>query len=399
MSQTKLIRHSNNSNQTYQASIVRVRSGLGSDVRGGGRLMETKSQKLPQILVGIIGGGYGVSTLLPAISTINEFRVVSVALSGNSISRTEHKDLVGSGVLQVSASEIIEDPLVNMVVIASPPSTQEKFAIAALENGKSIFCEKPAGLDVHATRRIHAAVNATGGFATIGYQFRYDPLIKWLGMKVFEGSLGKIHKVDVQWETSGAINTSMNSWRNDPRKGGGVLRDFASHIFDYMSVVDPSNFKIQDIRPNHLNYGFRGNNLKNDLQDIDFQGLIGSVEFHCRVSRRIPHPLGHKITIEAENGIVQVVHKTPYGINDMFAKHNLGVDHGEIDCTQELDLESITSQMEKYKLDLRQLAVRNLFLDFAILLHGGTAPNLPDFVHGISNQMYVQEVEKALFSK
>jgi len=349
-------------------------------------------------MVGIIGGGYGMSTLLPAIASISEFSVASIAKSRNSCPISDRKDLENNGILFSSADEIIKDPLVDLVVIACPPSYQEKFAITALENGKSIFCEKPAGLDLEATKRINATLHATGGHATIGYQFRYDPLIKWLRMKVADGDLGKIQKVDIRWETSGAAKTPSTSWRNDPEKGGGVLRDFASHVFDYMSVVDPLHFNFQVKDTSILNTKITSNLLEVDAQEIDFEALFGSVQFNCRVSRKIANPLGHRITIQGDKGVAQVVHRNPFRLNDMSARFWEDLNVSGRDCTQELNLGSIDEDLKKFELDVRQLAVRNLFIDFANLLRGGDAPNLPSFDHGIANQMRVEEVGKVLFS-
>ena len=359
--------------------------------------MSSDGSGMPPIVVGIIGGGYGISTLLPALSSLNEFNVISIARSGSSSRIHDRGDLENKKIVFSSPAEIIEDPLVDLVVIASPPSSQEKYAIAALENGKSIFCEKPGGLNVEATRRISAAIDATGGNATIGYQFRYDPLIKWLRTKVAEGSLGKIQKVEVQWETSGAAKTPTTSWRNDPDKGGGVLRDFASHIFDYMSVVDPINFNSYNKNAIATNHWIKSNISQSDIQEINFSALFGSVQFNCKVSRKVTNPMGHKISIQGENGAAQVIHKTPFGLTDMSARLSAGLAVKEEDCTQELNLSGIGEDLERYKLDLRQLAVRNLFTEFAFLLRGGTESNLPNFTQGISNQLHIEEAEKALF--
>jgi predicted dehydrogenase len=357
-----------------------------------------QGQDIPPVTVGIIGGGYGISTLLPALSSISELDVTSIARSGNSNRIYDRRDIVNSRIVLSSAAEIIENPHVDLVVIACPPSSQEKYAVAALENGKSIFCEKPGGLNVEATRRISATIAATGRHATIGYQFRFNPLIKWLSKIVSEGSLGKIQKVDIQWETSGATKTPVTSWRNDPDKGGGVLRDFTSHIFDYMSVVDPLNFDFHNQNATATSHKVRSNILQTDIQEIDFNAQFGSVLFNCKVSRKITNPLGHKIIIRGENGVAQVLHKTPFGVADMSARFWSGMNVKEDDCTQELNLGGIAEELERYNLDLRQLAVRNLFVEFARLLRGGTVFNLPNFGQGVLNQLYIEEVEKALFS-
>jgi predicted dehydrogenase len=364
----------------------------------GSIYMQYKDQKVQPFGVGIIGGGYGMSTLLPAIKSINDFNVLYIARSQKSNSTYGFSDLEDKGIACASASEIIGDPLVDLVVIACPPDVQEKYAIAALENGKSIFCEKPAGLDVDATRRIGKTVVATDGFATIGYQFRYDPLIKWLCKKVSEGGLGKILKVDVQWETSGATKSSSATWRSDLERGGGVLRDFAVHVFDYMSMIDPVYFNniITDI--DHSSCVIKNNRVEADIQEVDFEAFFDSVQFKCRVSRKIVNPLGHKIRIEGENGVAQVLHKTPFGLSDMSARYWSNEEGKEKDCTEQLGLVDVAFEMEKYQLDLRQLAVRKLFADLATQLGGGFVPNLPNFSQGIANQYLVERIQRALLT-
>jgi predicted dehydrogenase len=360
--------------------------------------VQDQGREIPPITVGIIGGGYGISTLLPAISSISGFNVISIATSSIPNRIYGHGNILSKKIAQSSASKIVKDPHVDLVVIACPPSSHEKYAVAALENGKSVFCEKPGGLNVEATRRISATIAASGKHATIGYQFRFNPLIKWLSKIVSEGSLGKIQRVDIQWETSGATKTPVTSWRNDPVKGGGVLRDFASHIFDYMSVIDPLNFGFQNHNAPSASHNVRSNILQKDIQEIDFNAQFGSAMLNCKVSRKIIDPLGHRINIQGENGAAEVLHKTPFRVTDMSARLWSGINVKERDFTKELNLGRILENQEKYNLDLTQLVVRNFFVEFGLLLRGGTAPNLPNFRQGISNQLCIEEFERALFS-
>ena len=364
-----------------------------------GEAVGSEIQDSPPIKVGVIGGGYGISTLLPAISSISEFSLTSVARSRHSNHIYNRSNFENGNIALVSAAEIIESPSVELVVIATPPSDHEKYAIEALENGKSIFCEKPGGLNVEATRKISKAISASGGHATIGYQFRYDPLIKWLSRIVAEGSLGRMQRVDVLWETSGATKTPVTSWRNNLELGGGVLRDFASHIFDYMRIIDPLNFgAYSEVKRNYTNHNIKRNPSPINFQEIDFTTQFGSAEFHCKVSRNVTVPLGHKITIQGEHGVAEAIHKFPFGIVDMSAQYWLKSNMKKEDRTNELGLAAIAENLAKYRLNVRQLAARNLFTEFSKILLGGNALNLPNFDQGISNQLYVEEVEKILFS-
>lgn len=351
------------------------------------------------IRVGIIGGGYGISTLLPAISTLKEFQVYSLARSGNSGRKLERSGSAFQSLSIMSANEIIRDTTIDLVVIACPPVVQEKYAIEALKSGKSIFCEKPGGLNVEATRRIISVVNQTKGYATIGYQFRYDPLINWLTKRVTNGSIGKVRKIDIQWETSGAAKTPVTSWRNNLEAGGGVLRDFASHIFDYLSVIDQSDFKLIDTNYVSIGRNIRSNIQRNDIQEIDFSAQYGEVQLNCKVSRKANNPLGHQIAIEGERGNIRILHKTPFGVKDMSARFWSNAESTGVDCAEELGLGKIAKDLERYGLDLRQLAVRRLFLEFALIFNVGAVSNLPGFGQALSNQLYVEEVQNALYRK
>jgi hypothetical protein len=70
-----------------------------------------------------------------------------------------------------------------------------------------------------------------------------------------------------------------------------------------------------------------------------------------------------------------------------------------VDCAEELGLGKIAKDLERYGLDLRQLAVRRLFLEFALIFNVGAVSNLPGFGQALSNQLYVEEVQNALYRK
>jgi len=93
------------------------------------------------------------------------------AVSGASLVATA--DPVAPGADYADWLELIADPAVEAVVIASPPAAHEALVLACLDAGKRVLCEKPLADTVEACRRIAAA--DVEGLATVGFMRRCDP--------------------------------------------------------------------------------------------------------------------------------------------------------------------------------------------------------------------------------
>src|SRR4051794_6447343 len=88
--------------------------------------------------------------------------------------------------------ELIADPDVDGVIIASPAATHERFAVAALEAGKPVLCEKPLAPDPDASLRIVEAEAALGRRRiTLGFMRRYDTGYRELKARLDAGVIGR----------------------------------------------------------------------------------------------------------------------------------------------------------------------------------------------------------------
>src|SRR5438105_138221 len=86
--------------------------------------------------------------------------------------------------------DLVNDPNVQAVVIASPNDTHARLILAAAEAGKAIFCEKPIDKDLADTDRALAAVSRAGVPLQLGFQRRYDVAHVRSRRLVEEGKLG-----------------------------------------------------------------------------------------------------------------------------------------------------------------------------------------------------------------
>lgn len=97
-------------------------------------------------------------------------------------------DPVAPGAGYADGLELVADPSVEAVVIASPPDTHEALVLACLEAGKRVLCEKPLADTVEACRRIAAA--DADGLLTVGFMRRFDPGYAELKRRLDAGEAG-----------------------------------------------------------------------------------------------------------------------------------------------------------------------------------------------------------------
>src|SRR4051794_11078350 len=81
------------------------------------------------------------------------------------------------GLAARSKEDILHDPDVHVVYVHSKSYAMADLSIEALEAGKAVLCEKPAGRNAADVRRIAEAVERTGGALQVGYCWRFSPAV------------------------------------------------------------------------------------------------------------------------------------------------------------------------------------------------------------------------------
>jgi myo-inositol 2-dehydrogenase/D-chiro-inositol 1-dehydrogenase len=98
---------------------------------------------------------------------------------------------VGVSTIHADALELIADPAVDAVVIASPAATHEPFALACIEAGKPVLCEKPLATSAEAAKRIvDAEIAVERRYLTVGFMRRYDAGYADLKTRLDAGAIG-----------------------------------------------------------------------------------------------------------------------------------------------------------------------------------------------------------------
>ncbi len=94
--------------------------------------------------------------------------------------------------------DVLADPAVQAVVIATPPATHAPLALEALAAGKHVFVEKPMTTSLASAEELVAAVERTGLTLMVGHILTFHPGHIELRRLVREGAIGRVHTVACQ---------------------------------------------------------------------------------------------------------------------------------------------------------------------------------------------------------
>lgn len=183
----------------------------------------------------IVGLGWWGRTLVEAISGQSE-RMRFVAGS----TRTLNDDVKGFAEqhklkLYSSYEEMLEDPGIDAVVLATPHSLHVPQVIAAAGKGKHVFCEKPFALTKAEAEEAVAAVKRAGVALGLGYNRRWHPEMRKLREKIASGDLGVILHVETTMTFPNALFLKPEAWRaNREETPCGGLTPMGVHAIDGM---------------------------------------------------------------------------------------------------------------------------------------------------------------------
>ncbi|MES2373235.1 MAG: Gfo/Idh/MocA family oxidoreductase [Bacteroidota bacterium] len=134
------------------------------------------------------------------------------------------------------ATQLINDPSINAIYIATPPGSHEEYAIASLLAGKPVYVEKPMSIDTASCLRMQAVAEKTGGKLTVAHYRRGLPMFNKVKALIHEKAIGDIRTVRLsmlQQDKSAIIANTGNNWRVDPAiAGAGLFYDLAPHQLD-----------------------------------------------------------------------------------------------------------------------------------------------------------------------
>ncbi len=180
---------------------------------------------------GVLGAGnYANATFLPVMKESRERCALKSIASGSGGKARHSAEKFGFEKVETDSQAILNDPEITDIVLLTPHSIHAVQTIAALENGKNVYCEKPAAIDLLSLAQVRRSVlDHPEHLYMIGYNRRFAPLAREL--KAFFADCAE--PISIHYTVNaGYIPTSH--WTQDPNVGGGRIIGEACHFIDFL---------------------------------------------------------------------------------------------------------------------------------------------------------------------
>jgi predicted dehydrogenase len=190
--------------------------------------------------IGVIGSGFARRVQLPALAHVPGARATAIA-SGRRANAEATAREFGIPTVYDDGVQLVHDPEVDAVLVSSTPASHARFAIAALDAGKHVLCEKPAALHAPEAQNMLAAARAhPGQLAWIDHELRYEPNRRKIRDLIRAGAVGQVRHLELSLKpyirTDGRGQTHLAAapwtWWSDAAQGGGILGAVGSHLVD-----------------------------------------------------------------------------------------------------------------------------------------------------------------------
>ncbi len=193
---------------------------------------------MPEIGIGLVGGGYMGKAHAVALSAVGAVfdtalrpRLATIA-AGSPASAERYARAYGFARAAQDWRDLVADPTVQAVVIASPQSTHRDIALAAFALGKPVFCEKPLGASLDDGLAMVAAAEASGLVNMIGFNYVRTPATQYVRQLLTERAIGDITWFRAEHTEDFLADPALPAtWRTEGR-ANGAMGDLSPHIIN-----------------------------------------------------------------------------------------------------------------------------------------------------------------------
>jgi UDP-N-acetylglucosamine 3-dehydrogenase len=182
--------------------------------------------------------------------TLRKFGDVRRFYASRDMAKAEayNKEFGGAGAFG-SYEAALADPLVDAVLVATPPSTHLELTLAALAAGKHVIVEKPPFMRAADFDAVERARDAAGKRVMVAENYFYKPLAEALRRTIAAGDIGEVKILSVN---ALKAQKSKGDWREDEGlAGGGALFEGGIHWVNFMANLGLPVLDVHGFRPGH----------------------------------------------------------------------------------------------------------------------------------------------------
>ncbi len=185
----------------------------------------------------------------PALQKAARSELVSV-MRRDGAKAADYAKRHGVGRFTDRVDDMLADPDLDAIYIATPPNSHAEYAVRALRAGKNVLLEKPIALNAAECDAIETALAETNGKLSVAYYRRALPRFERLRQLIEKGEIGDIRMIEVR-HFKRADDVSPQLWKTDPAVGGGgTFVDVQSHTLDWLTYVFDRPLTISGLQTN-----------------------------------------------------------------------------------------------------------------------------------------------------
>lgn len=187
--------------------------------------------------VGLIGTGFARRVQLPALRLVSGATVTAVSSGSLERARAVAREFDVPHAFE-GGEPLARSSEVDLVIVSSTPDAHARHAIAALEAGKHVLCEKPMALTAGEAEAMLEAADRSPGLARIDHELRYEPNRRRVRDLIRAGAIGSVLHIELllkpylRGDGRPQAFDAPWSWWYDAARGGGILGAVGSHLID-----------------------------------------------------------------------------------------------------------------------------------------------------------------------
>jgi predicted dehydrogenase len=182
-----------------------------------------------KLRIGLVGCGRIAQLIhLRVLAGLPDAELIALA-DADPVRLQEAHGQVRSARLFTHYHELYEQGGAEAVVICLPSHLHAAAAIAAFQQGLHAYVEKPVATTLEDGTRLLQSWHSNGRVGMVGFNFRLHPLYQKARKALTEGRIGLVVGAVAVFSSAAQM---LPPWKQDPRTGGGVLLDLASHLAD-----------------------------------------------------------------------------------------------------------------------------------------------------------------------
>lgn len=269
-------------------------------------------KEFDRINVGVIGYGYRGKEISGLLAESPQYRLLGICDE-----KTEYRDQIAANEkmkhvqFYTDSKQMMANKEIEAILIIVPQYEHHRLALAAFQEGKHVYSEKPMALSIKECDDMIAASKKAGKVLMIGQQMRYHAHLVKMKEIIDSGELGK----PVMIWFSEFRDPFPGQWPYDKKKSGGLLVEKNCHhtdFFNWMIGVPPVSVYAsggQDVVKEHN--GLKSNILDNAWVTVNYangvRGMLGICMFTSTAYEKTTYQLGYhkrEMGVVCEKGII-----------------------------------------------------------------------------------------------